>query len=66
MNYDEQIATLYNEIQELKQWLLENTVSVNEFATYKNDLETLNKNLIRKITMLEQKIKLLEAKINNQ
>lgn len=63
MNYEEEITKLYQEIADLKKWLLDNTPSLNELESLNQKLTQQIQNLAQKIMVLEQKIRLLESKI---
>lgn len=63
MNYQEEILKLYNEIQELKKWLLENTPTLKELQEINQKFNQQIQALAQKISVLEQKLRLLETKI---
>lgn len=63
MNYQEEILKLYNEIQGLKKWLLENTPTLKELEDINKKFNQQIQALAQKISVLEQKLRLLETKI---
>lgn len=62
MNYDEEITNLYKQIQDLKNWLLQNVPSLNELEQLKARYDQILLNITNKLTQLEQQVKLLSKK----